>query len=149
MTPVNKMKASPLPHRERPKNKMRDSAPRAENGFPFPGNGIQADQFGSYLSGKFVAASNGQHRRRTDAGRRFPSAWKVAESKDAKLPDALAQTGKGAGAVPFVDPSLDGRDTSPVGLQQVFDDLLDRPTIRMIPGSRLRLIRRETTYCGG
>ena len=132
MLAVDELKSAPLVDAERAKDDVAGTSLRgAEDFLGFVAEGVDAievfgDGVGEVFAGEWKRCRSGR-----DGRRGFAAGWKVAEMDERVLPEALQDGGFGAGGCALGDAGVEGHLGAAVTEEQVLDDLLDTPLVRV------------------
>ena len=116
---------------------MGDGAAVAEEMFAASGDGVEFAELHTDPGGEFGAGLHGCGQGGRHGSGSLAAVGKSAELDDVKLTDALPQSRLCAGCAALLDAGLNGGDGAAVGVEQMFDDLLDTPFFGIRDWSRL------------
>ena len=132
MLAVDKLKSAPLVDAERAKDDVAGtSLGGAEDFFGFVAEEVDAAKVFGDGVGEVFAGERKRCRSGRDGRRGFAAGWKIAEMDKSGLPEALQEGGFGASGCALGDAGVEGHRGAAVTEEQVLDDLLDAPLVRM------------------
>ena len=123
------METAPLIDTERPQDNVADGTSRSKEGFGLSEELVDTGEANSGFLGKFFARKWWRARGRADGRGGFTAAWKVSESRDRILTDALLESGLSAGRSSLGQTCVDRYLGVGIGKGEVLGDLLDAPLI--------------------
>jgi hypothetical protein len=132
MLAMDELKSAPLVDAEWAKDDVAGASLRGtEDFFSFVAQNVDpvevfGDGVGEFFAGERKLCRSGCYGRRG-----FAAGWKVAEMDESILPEALQEGGFGAGGCALGDAGVEGHLGAAVTEEQVLDDLLDAPLVRM------------------